>query len=186
MPLALCLLVRPDEGNFERSMVGVSTKERFELLEDVLASGCADPNFPPIYWGGPAVHATFEGDVSALEALRRAGCDLRQRFEWVLQDEPRFSLVHAAAFNGQVEVLKYLRQFLPPSFFRELDAEGSNPLHTLLDSSRDMETARFLLDVGVDGFSRNSLGRSPLSMAIETMPTLALELLQTKSRFEYR
>ena len=47
-------------------------------------------------------------------------------------------------------------------------------------------TARFLLSVGVDGFALNKLGRSPLSMAIETLPELALELLSTKSRFEYR
>ena len=136
--------------------------------------------------GGPATHAAFEGDIAALDALRSAGCDLRQRSEWLLQDEPRFSLVHAAAFNGQLEVLKYLREYMPPSFFRETDATGSNPLHTLLESSRDMATARFLLDQGVDGFAINSLGRSPLSMAIEALPELALELLGAKSRFEYR
>jgi len=49
-----------------------------------------------------------------------------------------------------------------------------------------METARFLLEVGVNGFATNKLGRSPLSMAIEVLPELALELLKTKSRFEYR
>ena len=84
------------------------------------------PNFPPIYWGGPAVHACFEGDVAALDALCQAGCNLLQRVEWLLQDAPKFSLVHAAAYNGQVEVLRYLRQTMPPSFFRECDAEGSN------------------------------------------------------------
>ena len=96
-----------------------------------------------------------------------AGGDLAQRCEWLLQEEPLFTLVHAAAYNGQVEVLRYLRQHMPPSFFREVDAEGSNALHTLLESSRDMDTARFLLEVGVDGFAVNKLGRSPLSMAIE-------------------
>ena len=145
----LCLLVRPDEGNFQRKMAGIDEDERQELIEDVLASGCADPNFPPIYWANPALHACFEGDVAALDALRQAGCDLRQRVEWLLQEAPEFSLVHAAAYNGQVEVLRYLRQYMPPSFFRITDAEGSNPLHTLLESSRDMATARFLLDVGV-------------------------------------
>ena len=49
-----------------------------------------------------------------------------------------------------------------------------------------MATARFLLEVGVDGFAVNKLSRSPLSMAIESLPELALELLNTKSRFEYR
>ena len=67
-----------------------------------------------------------------------------------------------------------------------MDAELSNPLHTLLESSRDIDAARFLLGVGVDGFAINKGGRSPLSMAIETMPELALELLNAKSRFEYR
>ena len=75
---------------------------------------------------------------------------------------------------------------MPPSFFRTVDAERSNPLHTLLESSRDLDAARFLLSIGVDGFAKNSAGRSPLSMAIETMPSLALELLNSKSRFEYR
>ena len=124
----LCLLVRPDEGNFRRSMVGVSEAERLELLKDVLASGCADPNFPPTYWGGPAVHACFEGDVVALEMLRQAGCNLRQRLEWLLQDAPLFSLVHAAAFNGQLEVLQYLREHLPPSVFREVYLPPSSPI----------------------------------------------------------
>ena len=67
-----------------------------------------------------------------------------------------------------------------------MDAELSNPLHTLLESSRDLDAAKFLLGVGVDGFAINKGGRSPLSMAIETMPELALELLNAKSRFEYR
>ena len=182
----LCLLVRPDEGNFRPKMPGLADSERQELIEDVLASGCADPNFPPIYWGGPAVHACFEGDVAALDALRQAGCNLQQKVEWLLQDAPLFSLVHAAAYNGQKEVLVYLRQYMPPSFFRECDAEGSNALHTLLESSRDLSTARFLLEMGVDGFAINRLGRSPLSMAVEVLPELALELLSSKSRFEYR
>ena len=124
----LCLLVRPDEGNFQRSMAGVSEAERHELLRDVLASGCADPNFPPTYWGGPAMHACFEGDVVALEMLRQAGCNLRQRLEWLLQDAPRFSLVHAAAFNGQLEVLQYLREHVPPSVFREVYMPPSSPI----------------------------------------------------------
>ena len=53
------------------------------------------------------MHACFEGDVAALETLRANGCNLRQKFEWVLQEEPLFSLVHAAAFNGQEKVLRY-------------------------------------------------------------------------------
>jgi len=182
----LSLLVRPDEGNFPCFCRGMSNEERLGLVEDVLASGCADPNFPPIYWGGPAAHACFEGDVAALDILRKDGCNLKQKFEWLKQEEPTFSLAHAAAFNGNVEVLKYLRRFLPPSFFQTVDSTGSNPLHTLLESSRDLETARFLLSVGVDGFALNNLGRSPLSMAVEALPSLALELLQDKARFEYR
>ena len=75
------------------------------------------------------MHASFEGDLDALETLRLNGCDLRQKFEWVLQDSPSFSLVHAAAFNGQEAVLRYLRTLYPPSFMREIDATGSNALH---------------------------------------------------------
>ena len=36
------------------------------------------------------------------------------------------------------------------------------------------------------GFALNERGRSPLSMAIETLPELARVLLDQKSRFEYR
>ena len=152
----------------------------------MLSSGCADPNFPLIYWSNPAVHASFEGDVAALETLRANGCNLRQKFEWVLQEEPLFSLVHAAAFNGQEKVLRYLRQYYPPSFFRELDATGSNALHVTLESSRDIKTAAYLLEQGVDGFALNAARRSPLSMSIETLPELSLTLLEQKSRYEYR
>ena len=74
------------------------------------------------------MHACFEGDVVALEMLRQAGCNLRQRLEWLLQDAPRFSLVHAAAFNGQLEVLQYLREHLPPSVFREVYLPPSSPI----------------------------------------------------------
>ncbi len=181
----LCLLVRPDEGNFASKMRGISDADRLSLLQDVLSSGCADPNFPPIYWSNPAVHACFEGDVNALDALRANGANLRQRFEWVLQDEPLFSLAHAAAFNGQEKILRYLRTLQPPSFFREVDATGSNPLHVVLNSSRDMGSARFLLEQGVDGFAFNKARRSALSMAIEGLPELAEVLLERKSRFEY-
>ena len=182
----LCLLVRPDEGNLETKLCGISEADRQALLQDVLSSGCADPNFPLIYWSNPAVHASFEGDVAALETLRANGCNLRQKFEWVLQEEPLFSLVHAAAFNGQEKVLRYLRQYYPPSFFRELDATGSNALHVTLESSRDIKTAAYLLEQGVDGFALNAARRSPLSMSIETLPELSLTLLEQKSRYEYR
>ena len=178
--------MRPDEGNFDSKLRSVSQAERLGLLEDVLSSGCADPNFPPIYWSTPAVHACFEGDVVALEALRAAGCNLRQKFEWVGQDEPLFSLVHAAALNGQENVLRYLRGYFPPSFFQESDAAGNNGLHTLLESSRDIGTAKLLLEQDVDGFVFNQERRSPLSMSIESLPELALLLLEKKSRFEYR
>ena len=182
----LCLVVRPDEGNFGSKLCNVSSSDRQLLLQDVLASGCADPNFPPVYWSNPAVHACFEGDLEALEALRVNGCNLRSKYEWALQSQPLFSLVHAAAFNGQEKVLRYLRQHFPPSFFREVDAAGNSALHTLLESSRDMPTAHFLLEQGVDGFAFNSEQRSPLSMSIEYLPELALLLLQQKSSFEYR
>jgi hypothetical protein len=66
--------VRPDEGNFESKLRGISESDRQALLQDVLSSGCADPNFPLIYWSNPAVHASFEGDVAALETLRANGC----------------------------------------------------------------------------------------------------------------
>ena len=119
--------MRPDEGNLETKLCGISEMDRQALLQDVLSSGCADPNYPPIYWGNPAMHATFEGDLDALETLRLNGCDLRQKFEWVLQEGASFSLVHAAAFNGQEAVLRYLRTLYPPSFMREIDATGTRP-----------------------------------------------------------
>ena len=183
----LTLLVRPDEGNFTPMMRGVSKHARHLLIEEVLVSGKADPNFPSKYWGSPAVHAAFEGDVDALKMLRCHGCDLSACCEWLLQDEPLFSLVHAAAFNGQLDVLRYLHEneHTKP-LFQAVDADGSNALHTLLESSCDLEAARFLLEAGTDGYALNKLGRSPLSTAVAKLPELALELLRSKSRFEYR
>ena len=49
----LCLLVRPDEGNFDSKMSRVPEEERQALLQDVLSIGCADPNYPAIYWSSP-------------------------------------------------------------------------------------------------------------------------------------
>ena len=83
----LCLLVRPDEGNFDSNLRGISDNDRQALLQDVLSSGCADPNFPLVYWSTPSVHACFEGDVAALEALRASGCNLRQKFERYDEDD---------------------------------------------------------------------------------------------------
>ncbi|KAJ1460458.1 hypothetical protein M885DRAFT_509445 [Pelagophyceae sp. CCMP2097] len=184
----LCLLVRPDEGNFEAMLPGVSDGDRLDLIKDVLACGCADANFPKIYWSGPAVHACFEGDEQVLDLLLAARCDLSQRVLWALQPEAGFSLVHAAAFNNQVGSLRYLRRLLPPSKFKENDGGGNNALHVVLESARGQaaQVCAFLCNVGVDGFSRNREGRSALSMAIEYCPAVARALLLTKSRFEYR
>ena len=63
---------------------------------------------------------------------------------------------------------------------------GSNALHVTLESSRDIKTAAYLLEQGVDGFALNAARRSPLSMSIETLPELSLTLLEKKSRYEYR
>ena len=167
-------------------MGGVSRSDRLALIESALANGNADPNYPRWYWSCPAAHCCFEGDVEALALLDKYGCDLEQRIEWVLQPEPRFTLVHAAAFNGNRKVLEFLRPRVLPGTFRSTDAEGSTPLHTLLESSRDLDSARFLLAMGLDGFSKNNAGRTPLSMSIEDVPELAERLLETKSRFEYR
>lgn len=183
----LCLLVRPDEGNLAPFLPGVSKRARLELIEDVLASGCADPNFPRTYWCTPCAHACFEGDCEALELLHRYGANLTQRVEWLCQDAPAFSLPHAAAFNGNLNVLRFLEDKVPRALLASVDADGSNPLQTLLESSCDLQTARYLLeDCGCDGFARNKLGRSALSLAVERLPPLALVLLESKSRFEYR
>ena len=181
----LTLIVRPNEGDLANQMRDVTSEDRISLLLDVLASGCADPNFPPLYWSRPALHACLEGDLEVLELLRLSGCDLQQACEWATQHEPKFDLVHAAAFSGQQKVLGYLREHFPPSFFQRVDAQGNNALHTLLASSRDVGTARFLIEQEVDGFAFNLERRSPLSMSIERLPELAQVLLETKSRFEY-
>jgi hypothetical protein len=188
----LCLLVRPDEGNLDAklgggrtSRKGVSNEDRLALIREVLEAG-ADPNFPEKYWSCPAAHACFEGDLAALQLLKEFGCKLDQKFEWVLQPEPAFSLMHAAAFNGHPEIISYLGEHLPESAWHELDSGGSNPLHTVMESSRDLETALLLVENGVDGFALNNARRSALSMAIETLPELAKVLLEKKSRFEYR
>lgn len=184
----LCLLIRPDEGNLAPLFLPtVSKRARLELIEDVLASGCADPNFPRTYWSAPCVHACFEGDVEALELLFAYGANLTQSVEWLCQEEPGFTLVHAAAFNGHLGVLEFLNGKVPRRLFNVLDGDDSNPLHTVLESSCDMDAAKFLLEeCGCDGYALNKHGRSALSMAVERLPELAATLLERKSRFEYR
>lgn len=182
----LALLVRPDEGNLLRVLPGVAKSEQLALIEEALTSGCADPNYPQWYWSSPGAHACFEGDVQALQVLNRFGCNLEQKLEWLLQSEPKFTFVHAAAFNGNSNVLEYLRPRVRPETFLALDADGSNALHTLMESSRELRTAELLLELGVDGYSKNQRDHSPLSMAIEALPDLAFRLLNAKSRFEYR
>ena len=182
----LALLVRPDEGNLLPIMPGVSEQERLALIEEALVSGCADPNYPRWYWSSPGAHACFEGDVGVLALLHRYGCDLEQKLEWLLQPKPAFTFVHAAAFNGNRKILEFLRQRVRPGVFLAVDGDGSNALHTLMESSRDLGTAELLLEFGLDGYSKNNRNRSALSMGIEALPELALRLLSAKSRFEYR
>ena len=80
------------------------------------------------------------------------------------------SAPHAARIFGN-----YHRrtQTLVPSSRRMLHLAGKAVCdasqHPHVISQRDMATARFLLEVGVDGFAMNKRGRSPLSMAIEVM-----------------
>ena len=61
---------------------------------------------------------------------------------YISLQEPHFSLVHAAAFNGHEAVLRYLRTLYPPSFMRAVDATGTLGLglglgtpHPKLDTS---------------------------------------------------
>jgi hypothetical protein len=124
--------------------------------------------------------------VEALELLHRFGCNLEQKLEWLLQPNPSFTFVHAAAFNGNRNVLDFLRPRVRPAAFLAIDGDGSNALHTLMESSREPRTAELLLELGLDGYSKNSRGRSALSMAIEALPELAARLLAAKARFEYR
>jgi len=182
----LALLVRPDEGNLVRLLPGVSQPERLALIEEALSSGAADANYPRGYWSSPGAHACFEGDVEALSLLHRFGLNLEQKVEWLLQPSPSFTYAHAAAFNGNANVLTFMRQRVRPSVFLAADGDGSNPLHTLMESSRNLQTAELLLELGVDGYCKNGAGRSALSMSIEKLPALAARLLDAKSRFEYR
>jgi len=89
-------------------------------------------------------------------------------------------------FQGHTKVLEYLSKHVPAQFFTAMDAEGCNPLHVVLESSRDPAAATFLLNHGTDGFASNAHGRTPLSLAIEHMPTFAKELLEKRSRFEQK
>jgi len=146
----------------------------------------ADPNIPGPYWASPAVLACLAGDKAALRLLKMSGCTLKDRVEFGTQARPAFTLVHAAALNGHRQILEWLDETLPSSYLSEADVEGNTPLHTVLQYSRDFESAMFLLGRNNDGFALNSQQRSPLSMAIEHMPDFAKELLETKSRFEQK
>ena len=66
------------------------------------------------------------------------------------------------------------------------DGDGSNSLQTVLGASRDLETASYLIESGLDGFRLNDDRRSALSMAVEALPEVAEKLLERRSRFEYR
>ena len=115
---------------------------RVRLEQEALSSGAADANYPRGYWSSPGAHACFEGDVEALSLLHRFGLNLEQKVEWLLQPSPSFTYAHAAAFNGNANVLTFMRQRVRPSVFLAADGDGSNPLHTLMESSRNLQTAR--------------------------------------------
>ena len=82
--------------------------------QEALSSGAADANYPRWYWSSPGAHACFEGDVEALSLLHRFGLNLEQKVEWLLQPSPSFTYAHAAAFNGNANVLTFMRQRVRP------------------------------------------------------------------------
>ena len=73
-------------------------------LETLRANGC---NLRQKFEWGLGLGLGFGVRVRLTLSLTLNRCNLRQKFEWVLQEEPLFSLVHAAAFNGQEKVLRY-------------------------------------------------------------------------------
>jgi hypothetical protein len=63
--------------------------------------------------------------VAALSLLHEFGADLSARHLWLLQGQPRWTLVHAAAFNGNLAIMRFLEARVP-SLLHAIDDDGNN------------------------------------------------------------
>jgi len=199
----LSMLARPDVGFLGRCEVlcyqpgqallpGISTRRRLELIRRVLASGVASPRFMRGYWANPATMAALGDKVGTLAALHEAGLDLRTvGVEWLLHTSMTFTLAHAAAYNGSIKVLQYMREtYFDPTakpeelatYFDRPDCMGATALDLAMSVSRSEATAETLLDLGCDAFRRDPLTQSSvLSLSLERNLPLAEKILASRS-----
>jgi len=182
----LSLIVRPSEGFFAQQFLPrVSHNVRLQLVREALKTGICSPHFEGNYWSCPSIHAALSGDVEMLQELHQAGLDLQQlRVEWAVYDEPTFTLVHAAALYGHLKCLQWLVSTYGDGDWLDVpDAAGCTPLYYAVQAARSTAVAQFLLKSGCNPFTMNdAAGRSPLSVAIELLPGLAVDFLKMKSQ----
>lgn len=63
--------------------------------------------------------------MAALSLLHEYGADLSARHLWLLQAQPRWTLVHAAAFNGNLAIMRFL-EARAPALLHAIDDDGNN------------------------------------------------------------
>ncbi|MFY7842696.1 MAG: ankyrin repeat domain-containing protein [Rhabdochlamydiaceae bacterium] len=115
--------------------------------------------------------AAYQGDLAQLKQLSSHQDHL------ILQDvEGRTPLI-LAAFQGHLEVVKYLLNKIPLQHIDDTDHEGHTAL-MLAIMQQKTEVAKLLLDRGADPSIQNFKGISPLMIAVEQdLPFLVENLL---------
>ncbi|KAK3268037.1 hypothetical protein CYMTET_23436 [Cymbomonas tetramitiformis] len=102
---------------------------------------------------------------------------LQQGASAVAQDEAGCNSVHLAANRGSLPIVQTLLQ--DEDAYVDIDRQdndGNTPLHCAFHA-RELEVVHLLVQAGANTMVRNSLGQSPLSLAIILEPRLAEQVL---------
>ena len=83
-----------------------------------------------------------------------------------------FTLLHLAARNENVEIIKFVASKGQERNVNAKDVDGSTPLHWAA-SNRNVEVAKFLVSLGADAKIRNKDGKTPLDKARDWERTFA-------------
>jgi uncharacterized protein len=128
-------------------------------------NGVVDPSTPFL--------AASEGNLALMQSSLQI---LHQPL--TVQDDNHYTLLHAAASYGQLEVVRFLlHQDLPLSFINAPDRDGDTALHY----ATNMETAKVLVDDGkINTKLSNAAGKTALQAKQEELE----ELLQDSDQDE--
>jgi ankyrin repeat protein len=74
------------------------------------------------------------------------------------------TLLHCAASNENVAVIKYIASKGQKSNVNAKDVEGSTPLHWAA-SNKNVEVAKYLVSLGADVKAKNKDGKTPFDIA---------------------